>query len=497
MSESPHRLRRGVPIPAIGTCVAIAAAVCAAFAIWSRFGTSPPPDPVVPPEPSQAMIRIQTVEELILGGREGIPELVAMLGDPDPRIRRDALFGLGQLGPQADDQIETVRARLSDESAGVRSGAVSALRRISRDPEILVSAIGPLLADADEGVRRDAITALVTVSRDEAQKLRDDGSWDGREAPELQTTAFLLGLLKSDIPAVRRGAMRVLKQLYVPASKLEATVRELLDDADAEVRDRALSLLVTHDMTTIAELRAALRREFPLEQAAYPPAGQAGPLLDEHLQPVYPALPAIALRAAAAAELVPDLALVLDRLQVLEHKHQPDQSSGRARDFDLDWRASELLKALSAMKQAARPAAPHLLRRIDELHDYNRIKFAQTLTVISAEPAEISAILVPIISDDKPIDPTDDYVARARHLNIWEAGKLLVQIDPQEARRQVSVAIPRLGGGKKPVNKMALFAIYGLAPEAREAQSRIEPLRKDPDSQVSDIATYILNQLRR
>lgn len=441
------------------------------------------------------MLRIQYVETLALEGDDGIPELIAMLADPDPKARRDALFGLGQLGPAAEQEIETVRARLTDENPTVRSGALSAFWRISSKPDTAVAAIGPLLADADQNVRQNAKETLLTAWREEAQALRNAGGWDGQGTPDLHTSAALLALLKSETPGVRSGTLWVLSRLYLRGSAVESAARELVDDSNVDVQNEALLLLIRLDAATIAELRAALRHQFPPQQATYPPGGPVRSHVGRYA--FHPALSAIARRGGAAAELVPDIVMVLDRLEVLEQKRRPSRPSERETNFDLDAHVDGILRALRAMQSEARSAAPHLLRRIDELHDFGRIQFARTLATIGAEPEDISKILVPIIAQQRGFDPNDNQALEVRRLDLLRAGRLLVQVDPQEARRQALLAIQRLGADKKSTNKMALFAIHGLALQAQEARSQIEPLLKHPDLQVSGIAAEILKQLRR
>jgi HEAT repeat protein len=343
------------------------------------------------------------------------------------------------------------------------------------------------LGDPDSSVRQTAEGTLVEICEREAITLYRAGyKLEDVEATELHSTAAVLGSLQSDSAAVRRGALAVFERIQMGKQRAEAALRGLLADPDQAVRERALGLLNERGMGTLDEIREALLREFPPDEASFAPALPG--------MPSSKALAAIAGRGPAAAELLPDVISIFDRLEILQHQHIRTSSSGRSREFDLDAHVARVLATLAAMQTAAQPAVPHLLKRIPELDDFSRIKFAETLFTIAADPADIVPILTANLTAEKQADPADYQALSAAHLNIWDAGKLLVRVSPEEARRQVALAIPRLGG-ETSINKMALFAIYGLAPEARDAIPVITPLLKHSDQQVSGIAVEILRQI--
>src|SRR5437868_13705589 len=108
---------RGVALPGIGAMLIIAAALCGASLLWTEFsrrGWIPGVSRAV----DDPVNRIQTVEALVKRGRESVPELVAALGDADPRIRRSALLGLGRIGPEAAEAMPLVRGALTDRDFG-------------------------------------------------------------------------------------------------------------------------------------------------------------------------------------------------------------------------------------------------------------------------------------------------------------------------------------------------------------------------------------------
>jgi len=493
----PSRTSRRLFLPGLGTCAVIAAALCAVCLLWNESrergwipGIAPPPD--------QAIGRIQAVEALVRRGPDGLPDLIAALSDADPKVRRSALYGLARLGPDAAGQLGLVRARLADQAADVRYGAVSAYWDVSRDPALVAPTVAWLLADPDSSVREVAEMTLQAIWREEmSSRQTTEGvsaeDEDG-EAFDPCATRAAVELLKSGSLRARRGAISVLRKIPPRHGKAEAidALRRLLDDA--ELHDEVRELLVAWDAASIEQLRESLRRQFPPGEASYPPAGLSLRFAASSGLPRAAALAAMARLGPDAAELLPDLVGVFDRLQIIEHQRIPLNSFTRSRDFALDAHVEQILRTLSAMQTTARPAASHLLARIDDLHDASRIKFAEVLFEIGGDAEVIVGILTPILSEERPIDRAAQFPLNARHLDIWEAGKLLVRVSPDESRRQVARAIPRLESAVS-IDKNALFVIYGLAPEAREAFPVLRSLVNDPDDEVAGIAIKILGQI--
>src|SRR5438132_340776 len=113
---SEHRWRRGIFLPSLGQLLVLAAAVCAAWLLWSETrnldeGDTPPSD-----GPTE---QLQSFDALVSEGRDAIPDLVAMLSDRDPKIRRNAVIALGRIGPEAGESLEPIRERLHDDDGTV------------------------------------------------------------------------------------------------------------------------------------------------------------------------------------------------------------------------------------------------------------------------------------------------------------------------------------------------------------------------------------------
>jgi hypothetical protein len=407
----PSRTSRRLFLPGLGTCAVVPAALCAAWLLWNESRERGWVPGVAPP-PEQAVVRIQAVEALVRRGPDGIPDLIAALSDADPKIRRSALYGLAQLGPDAAEQLGPVRARLADGAADVRYGAVSAFWDVSRDPAVVAPIVAGLLSDPDSSVREVAEITLQAIWREETSSRQTtegvSAEGEGGEAFEPCATRAAVELLKIGSLRARRGAISVLRKIPPRYGKAEAidALRRLLDDA--ELHDEARELLVAWDAASIEELRESLRRQFPPGEASYPPAGLSLRFAGPSGHPGATALAAIARRGPAAAALLPDLVEIFDRLQIVEHQHIPRNSFTRSRDFALDAHVEQILTTLSAMQTTARPAAAHLLARVDDLHDASRVRFAEVLFDIGEEIDLIVGILAPIPSAERH---SDDEVA--------------------------------------------------------------------------------------
>jgi HEAT repeat protein len=67
-----------------------------------------------------------------IGAEVAVPDLTALLDDPDPRVRRDSVRSLGQLGAAAKPAIPKIQKLLQDAELPVRQAAEVALRQINR-----------------------------------------------------------------------------------------------------------------------------------------------------------------------------------------------------------------------------------------------------------------------------------------------------------------------------------------------------------------------------
>jgi len=98
-----------------------------------------------------------------LGGsdtKDAIPALLPLLKDKESAVRLSAAGALGQIGPEAASAVKALKGALQDGDAYVRAQAATSLGRIGKDSATIVPALTQLLKDRDKHVRVAAIYAL-------------------------------------------------------------------------------------------------------------------------------------------------------------------------------------------------------------------------------------------------------------------------------------------------------------------------------------------------
>jgi HEAT repeat protein len=427
----------GVPLPSLWKWLVVGAALCGGWLLWTDLRRGERDDDEDQPA-ANPVANLRAVEATALRGREAVPLFVAALSAPDARSREYAIYGLSRIGRDAAAALGAVRERLADDAAAVRTSAIVALARISTDPEEIAVDLARMLGDPDGRVQEEAVKVLIGISEHGVQPL--------------------LKVLHSDLAESRRRTIAILRNpvWYRRAEdrqEIGAAVRPLLEDDDPVVRADALAALVEWNLASPAEVGQLLRDDEPIR--------------------VNVALATVARQGESASALLPDVLALIDRWQVDTTDARGGQSAPRGLE--------NVLWTLKSMKTAARPAAPRLLQLFHSRHDWTRISIARTLAAIGVAADELVPILVPML-----LDP--DW----RMAN--EAGELLVKISPAEARRQVSLLVPRLGSGDS-VDITVLRALLSLGPQADEAVRALIPLLSHKNREVSDFAAYTLKAI--
>jgi HEAT repeat protein len=428
--------RRGLPMPSLWQVFVIAAALVGGLLILStqsaRFSEVLVPEYEYVDNPVKDL---HSVEAFARRGGDAVPELVKDLDSFDPQERSLAVYGLGRVGPIAVDALPKILAHLTDAESRVREKAVFAVASINPDQEAAAAAIAPLLGDAENAVAEAA----------------------GRELLQLGAAALrpIVESVHSAHSKTRLNAARLLRHINFNValesrwSRVQAEVAESLegtiDDPDLAVRMEAISGRAERGQASAKEIRALWH---------------SGP--KENLK--------LALQAAcrlgdAATQFLPDVLALLD-----------DRTADNESDIN---RFRLLLRALSAMKTGARTAADRLVAISKELGDDDSLSVARTLHNIGADDADIAVVLRPLLRSTKTHDTR-------------RAGELLVEIRPREARRQVSLLIPKLGSNDTTVDKSVLFAVFALGPQAQEAIPDLIPLLKNKDAWVAEYAAHAL-----
>jgi len=82
---------------------------------------------------SEVEARVNACTELAKAGpgaAAAVPDLIPLIKDPDPLVRRLAVYALGQIGPKASSAIPAIKESLNDRDNSVVQNAVIALRAI-------------------------------------------------------------------------------------------------------------------------------------------------------------------------------------------------------------------------------------------------------------------------------------------------------------------------------------------------------------------------------
>jgi HEAT repeat protein len=425
-----------MPLPSIGQLLALSAALCALWLFWSGFGRVN--DGQDRSRLSITLIeRMQAIDELVEQGADGLPELLAMLRSPDSRTRGDALTGILRLGPAAVDAAGAVREQLVDADPGVRSRAIPAIMQIYPDTKAAAGIIAPLLVDADEGVRGTAEEELISVGSDADRAVAEMVCSRQAEARIAALRFF------------RNRELRPPRGPDVVAPAVAATVRELLGDADPGVQSEARALLVVWRMAGPAEAAELMRSATP-----------------EHIRL---GLKAVAALPDHAEGLTPEILAALDRLSL---------------DKVAQAVLIDILGSVSAMKCTLRPAIPRLAKLLESREPEVRVAIARTLFDIGADPATLVPWLTPLLTH------TANNVVVA-------AGRLLVEIDPDEARRRVTLLVPRLHTQPGAVNRSALSALSAMRSQAGEAIPALLPLLDQADVRIVEQVLSMLVDIGR
>lgn len=93
-----------------------------------------------------------------------VSSLQKSLKDPSPKMRYWAVKSLGELGPEAKDDVPAIIEALSDSDSMVRMGAAYALAEIGPDASAATPALNSALNDQNEKVRKAAAHALKKIA---------------------------------------------------------------------------------------------------------------------------------------------------------------------------------------------------------------------------------------------------------------------------------------------------------------------------------------------
>jgi HEAT repeat protein len=93
-------------------------------------------------------------------GGKPVSYWVQALQNPDPKVRRMAVFKLGNVGPADAAALPAVQGALKDRDPRVRGEAILALMKFGADARTALQALNELRHDRDGQVRADAARAV-------------------------------------------------------------------------------------------------------------------------------------------------------------------------------------------------------------------------------------------------------------------------------------------------------------------------------------------------
>jgi AAA family ATP:ADP antiporter len=224
-------------------------------------------------DPDPAIRRIST--EILADSDSGTTDAVAIgLRDTDPGVRIAALRGAARRG-DASALPDVVRL-LGDPDPAVRARAVEALAACSPAGRDLRPELGPLLSDSNPGVRARAAKTVLRFSDAGRVVLAEmaaspDPEWRAAAVEALGDLGQELGKVRDALAdqdaTVRRAAASALRG-FDPRSSIEPLL-EALGDADPTVRGEAVETAVRFGAPLVG----------PLIEALAVPSREAGALL--------------------------------------------------------------------------------------------------------------------------------------------------------------------------------------------------------------------------
>lgn len=103
-----------------------------------------------------------------LAGGKSVASWVEALGDPDPKVRKQAVLKLGNAGPTDPSVLPALLGALKDREANIRCAAVLALLKCGPEGKEGIPALMELSQnDSDAKVRSHAVKALEKLQQSE------------------------------------------------------------------------------------------------------------------------------------------------------------------------------------------------------------------------------------------------------------------------------------------------------------------------------------------
>lgn len=202
-----------------------------------------------------------------------VDPLLGLLSDPDPGVRVDATFALGQLADGSDRvtaALATIARQHPTDSLGTEAVAALAKSGTPAAFDTLVSLLRPDSSEKATPVISQALVSLWRFGPRAAAAVEAIGRWTADPDPVVRWRAIYpmvrtavagagslyLALAEDPDPAVRAIAVRALRSATADSAGIRPVARQTLlaalDDRDPHVRINALGALATWDGNDIA-----------------------------------------------------------------------------------------------------------------------------------------------------------------------------------------------------------------------------------------------------
>jgi HEAT repeat protein len=384
-------------------------------------------------EPKARYWGLLLLGEVGTASKSAVPDVIPLLGDEGPAIRRQAAMTLGEIGPAAKDAVPALIKALDDKETAVRFAAAYALGKIgdARADSALekqMTGNGPLF------LRTVCAWALMQINPDDA-KLSDEA-------------VSLLGeSMKSQDVRVRRGAARGLAELKRPPEKAAGMLIAAMGDSDPLVLESVAHALAKMGAGHVKEIAAGLADKNRKDCAVRtlvglgPQCESAVPQLSKALSDSGPMFRREAL--FALAKIGPAAAAALPQIQAELSDDTPEVQYAA-------------VYALGKIGPAAKSAAPALRKNLSSDDTFLRIATVWALLQIEGKSDRLVKMAVPMFSGMLNDEQEMRRVEAARSLGeIGPAAapalsrlKELSESDTPAVRGVAREAIGKISGGK-------------------------------------------------
>lgn len=485
------------------------------------------------PDVSRRFTAIRRVSASML--EDCIPDVVELLKDDVPAIRREAAVTLGRLGADSDGAVPALREALDDPDANVRRQALLALGKIGALESGLIPRIARMLGDDDVRIRTAAAYVLGVFS-DRADAAIDDlaaaladPSDDVRRSAALairrigpaspQSVVALLRACGDRDHYVRSYAMDALQLVDADAIEVLDQVIGLLNHSDRTVRIQSANVIARFGSGAALAVPALIRvleacDDAPERSALIGALGGIGAQAAPATEILSSALSdeSIAVRRRAAHALLdigPDASAAGDEL--VEHISETQEGVGGACASALRSMGVNVLPALMAgvagsdtaisaeclelignLDAAAAPAVPMLIEKLSDSDERINHLSVEALGRIGSESRAAVPALAEILRRNP--DTRDDIALALGRIGpgASEAIPVLIEcIESEEdlVRRRAGSALGMIG--RAAVTPLVDTARHGSLEARLEAVRAIGVIGEDAGVAVSLLVTLV------